>query len=177
MNANPIRRRRSDRNIYQKPPSLIPLLNGKRVRRSSNPLPGTVYVTTIEYASLKEKASSNSQLERVKTTPPIREKRQGAIKKSAFSTPSQLSAEPEKPTSSPTRPHPIEEQHTKIEAFAQKVSEQTAQQFIQSMIPNSLLASLSDEQLKFQEQELSANLAEGLTSKLYWALNQAWLDA
>lgn len=172
MNATPIRRRRRDTKIYQKSLSLIPLLNGKRVRRSSNPLPGTVYVTTIEYASLKEKPSSNSQLEQIKTTTPIRKKRQGASEKSAFSTPEQ-----QQPTPSPTKPHPIEDQHTQIQAFAQKVSEQTAQEFIQNMIPDSLLASLSDEQLKFQEQELSANLAESLTSKLYWALNQAWLDA
>ena len=36
---------------------------------------------------------------------------------------------------------------------------------------------LSEEQLQYQQFELSVGLAESLRSQLEWALNQAWLEA
>ncbi len=53
---------------------------------------------------------------------------------------------------------------------------QTAQKFL-DCIPPEMKEVLSDEQLKFQQNELSASLAHTLRSQLSWALNQAWLEA
>ena len=196
MNENPARKRRRTTSSERK--FLVPLLNGRRVRRSSDPLPGTAYVTTSEYIALKEEPASNSQLEQAAKAPPRRGKRKG-------DNTDAVSSIPTKPTSQPTEqaprrrrkiraatsltpstlntqatkpiPHPLKDQYEPIKTFTDEFSEQIARQFIQDLIPESLLASLSEEQLRCQKQELSANLADSIHSQLYWALNRAWLDA
>ncbi len=54
--------------------------------------------------------------------------------------------------------------------------DKSAEQFL-DCIPPEMKEILSDEQLKYQQYELSVGIAEALKSKLSWALNQAWLDA
>ena len=56
------------------------------------------------------------------------------------------------------------------------MAKQTAQQFL-DCIPPDMKEILSDEQLKYQQYELSMYISEALRSKLSWALHQAWLDA
>ena len=56
------------------------------------------------------------------------------------------------------------------------MAKQTAEKFLEC-IPPEMKEARSEEQLKYQQDELSVGIAEALRSKLEWALNQAWLDA
>ena len=73
-------------------------------------------------------------------------------------------------------PNPMPEKAEEIGKLAQEIAKQTAKQFL-DCIPPDMKEILSDEQLKYQQYELSVGIAEALKSKLNWALNQAWLDA
>ena len=73
-------------------------------------------------------------------------------------------------------PNPMPEKAEEIGKLAQEIAKQTAKQFL-DCIPPDMKEILSDEQLKYQQYELSVGITEALKSKLSWALNQAWLDA
>ncbi len=75
-----------------------------------------------------------------------------------------------------TIPHPIPAQQSELNNLAREMALQTAQKVL-DCIPPEMKEVLSDEQLKFQQNELSASLAHTLRSQLSWALNQAWLEA
>ncbi|MGK7938300.1 MAG: hypothetical protein AB4206_21250 [Xenococcaceae cyanobacterium] len=164
MNETPARKRRRDTPREQK--SLVPLLNGKRARRRSDPLPGTVYVSTREYIALKEEPAPNSQLEH----PPRRLRK---IREATSLTPSNLSTQGEKAT----LPHPLKDQRPQIQTFTKEVSAEITERFIQDLIPESITSYLSDEQLSSQKLDLSTNLADLIKTQLDWALNRAWLEA
>ena len=73
-------------------------------------------------------------------------------------------------------PYPLPERQAEIKQLAQEIANQTAQKFLEC-IPPGMKEILSEEQLEYQQYELSVGIAEALRSKLGWALNQAWLDA
>ena len=74
-----------------------------------------------------------------------------------------------------TIPHPLPAQQSELDHLAREMALQTAHKFL-NRIPPELKETLSDEQLKFQQNELSASLASALRSQLSWALNQTWLE-
>ena len=72
--------------------------------------------------------------------------------------------------------YPLPEQQAEINQLAQEIANQTAQKFL-DCIPLEMKEILSEEQLEYQQSELSVGITEALRSKLGWALNQAWLEA
>ena len=172
---------------------------GKRARRSSEPLPGTVYVSTREYIELKEEPAPNSQLEQATKDTPRFGKRGGElvdavselptlptsqptehpprrlrkIREATSLTPSHLSTQREKTTP----PHPLKDRRSQIQTFTKEVSAEITERFIQELIPESIASYLSDEQLSSQKLDLSTNLADLIKTQIYWALNRAWLEA
>ena len=73
-------------------------------------------------------------------------------------------------------PHPIPERGAEIKQLTQEIANQTAQKFL-DCIPPEMKEVLTEEQIKYQQYELSVGIAESVKSQLEWALNQAWLDA
>ena len=73
-------------------------------------------------------------------------------------------------------PYPLPERQAEINQLAQEIANQTAQKFL-DCIPPEMKEALSEEQIKYQQSELSVGIAESLKSQLEWAMNQAWLDA
>ena len=137
---------------------LIPMLNGKRVRRRKNPLPGTVFVPLSEYLTIIQKSTPDSQLD-------------NSVE--SYSRAKKVIPKLQKPKPSIS----IKEQRTKIQTFAKEKSEEVVEQFTNEMIPDEIRDSMSDEQLQFKKHELSADLAETMNSRLYWAFYDAWLES
>ena len=73
-------------------------------------------------------------------------------------------------------PHPIPERQAELQQLTQEIAKGAAQKFL-DCIPPEMKEVLTEEQLKFQQSELSVGIANTLKSQLDWALNQAWLDA
>ncbi len=71
----------------------------------------------------------------------------------------------------------VTEQEDNIKALAKDIATETAQRFIDEIIPESLSRHLSEEQLEVQKHDLSYGLYESLKKQFYWELTQARVDA
>ena len=71
----------------------------------------------------------------------------------------------------------VTEQENNIKALAKNIATETAQRFIDEIIPESLSRHLSEGQLEIQKQDLSYGLYESLKKQFYWELTQARVDA
>ncbi len=135
---------------------LIPMLNGKRVRRKKNPDPGTVFVRRSEYLAIIRDDGTNSQLDKSFDSYSLRKKR---------------STKPLLPKTSIS----AKEQRIKIKTFAKEMSSEMVELFANEIIPEEIRNSMSSEELEFKKHELSGDLAETINSRLIWAFHQATL--
>ncbi len=137
---------------------LIPMLNGKRVRRKKNPDPGTVFVRRSEYLAIIRDDGTNSQLDKSFDSYSLRKKR---------------STKPLLPKTSIS----AKEQRIKIKTFAKEMSSEMVELFANEIIPEEIRNSMSSEELEFKKHELSGDLAETINSRLTWAFHQATLES
>ena len=73
-------------------------------------------------------------------------------------------------------PNPIPDKQLEINSLAQEIANQAAERYLEC-IPPEIKSALSDEQIKFQQKELSVGIKDALRSQFSWALNQAWFEA